>query len=173
MSMFFTFRNLRSIILLCFYIGAEVSLQDAELSVLEGDSNTTATVELCVILTDTKGGLHRDVVLSLSTTEETASMQYNLFSDSIVPTIAMFNAGEQDFLPLTNQELVIASTVIEGESVCTNITVVGDDILEANETFTVFVAVNNSNDRIIGPITATVIIIQDGDGGLYCIDMVM
>ena len=55
------------------HAGATVALQTpTDISTPEGNNGETMTVNLCVRLTNTMGGLQRDVVLNLSTVEVTA-----------------------------------------------------------------------------------------------------
>ena len=51
--------------------GATVLLNETDIVVQEGDSNTT--VDICVVLEDDMGGLERDIVLNLMTVPETAN----------------------------------------------------------------------------------------------------
>ena len=63
--------------------------------------------------------------------------------------------------------IIIPNATTVGEAVCTNITILGDDIKEGNETFTITVLVI-SPDSIRGPNTTTITIVDDGDCK-YCI----
>ena len=57
--------------------------------------------------------------------------------------------------------LTIPSTTAVGNSVCRDITVIDDMIVEENETFNITVETSDSNDIIMGPSTATVTIIDN------------
>lgn len=69
-----------------------------------------------------------------------------------------------DFQPLQGVLLTIPSAATPGAVVCQAITVIGDDIMEEDESFTVTVTPQNSNDDITGSTTVTITIPDDGDG---------
>ena len=56
------------------------------------------------------------------------------------------------------------STSVEGDTVCQQYTIIGDDVMEEDETFTVSVSAVNSIDIIDGTDQVTVII-NDDEGG--------
>lgn len=66
-----------------------------------------------------------------------------------------------DFYSLVNQRLTIPPATLRGQSVCQPVTIFGDDVLEANETFTITISLTNSNDRLLGPNTTLVTILND------------
>ena len=63
----------------------------------------------------------------------------------------------------TSQFLTIPSLATVGNSVCHQITIIGDDIAEVDETLTIAISVANSNDVINGSDIITVTIL-DNDG---------
>jgi len=52
--------------------GATISLEATELSIMEGNDEDTTTGDLCLRLDNSEGGLERDVVLILTSSEGTA-----------------------------------------------------------------------------------------------------
>lgn len=72
--------------------------------------------------------------------------------------------GERDYEPLANAMLSIPSSTMQGASVCRNVTIIGDDAQEGDETFMVIISLVNPLDSIMGPDTVTVTIKDDGDG---------
>ena len=62
---------------------------------------------------------------------------------------------------MKRQQLTIPSTTAVGNSVCRDITVIDDMIVEENETFNITVETSDSNDIIMGPSTVTVTIIDN------------
>ena len=69
-----------------------------------------------------------------------------------------------DFQPLQGVLLTIPSAALPGTVVCQTITVIGDDIMEEDEFFTVTVSPQNTNDDIAGSTIVTITIPDDGDG---------
>ena len=69
-----------------------------------------------------------------------------------------------DFQPLQGVLLTIPAAASPGTLVCRSITVIGDDIMEGDESFTVTVSPQNANDDITGSVTVTITIPDDGDG---------
>ena len=63
----------------------------------------------------------------------------------------------------TNLNPTIPSSTAEGDSVCIDITIVGDDIVEGEESLILNVSVANTNDVIDGGDIVTVTI-EDNDG---------
>ena len=55
-------------------------------------------------------------------------------------------------------------SVMEGDVICQSVTVIGDDIMEGNETFTVVMTPENDLDDIIGSSSVTITILTDADG---------
>ena len=85
-------------------------------------------------------------------------------------------AGANDFSSLANEVLTILTTAAVSTTVCLNITVPDDIMVEDNETFTITVETSNLNDVIMGPSTATVTIVdndskstQHGVKGIVCV----
>ena len=74
----------------------------------------------------------------------------------------LFASDSDDFQPLSNQMLTIPPSTPVGNSICQPITILGDDIDEENETFSVIVFAA-SPDNITSPDTVTVTIV-DADG---------
>ena len=82
---------------------------------------------------------------------------------STVILVPFSYAGANDFSLLANEFLTIPSTAAVSTTVCHDITVPADMIVEDNETFTISVETSNPNNVIMGPSTATVTIV-DNDG---------
>ena len=69
-----------------------------------------------------------------------------------------------DFI-LLEREVVVPSTTAQGEGVCVAaITILGDDIVEGNETFRVTIQPINPNDIISTSGNTSTITIDDDDG---------
>lgn len=73
-------------------------------------------------------------------------------------------ADSNDFVELDNLLLTIPSSSVVGDSTCQSVTIVGDDVLESDEIFTVILYPMNPEDSITGSNTSTVTILNDGDG---------
>ena len=58
-------------------------------------------------------------------------------------------------------------SVMKGDSVCQTITIIGDDIMEGNESFTVIMTPVNDLDDIIGSTSVTILILLDEDGKIF------
>lgn len=77
-------------------------------------------------------------------------------------------------LPIDNSDYVPLSEVIVGfptnpspmvgSVICQTITIIGDDVMEENETFAVVMTPENDFDDIIGLASVTITIPADGDG---------
>ena len=65
--------------------------------------------------------------------------------------------------------LTFPSTSVVGDTVCQQYTIIGDDVKEADETFTVSVTPANSIDIIDGADQVTVTITDDGDRELWSV----
>lgn len=63
------------------------------------------------------------------------------------------------------ETLVISSSAVQGSRVCLPLVIIGDNVVEGNETFDVILAVNSMQDLIAGPSTVSVTILDD-DGRL-------
>ena len=61
----------------------------------------------------------------------------------------------------TNPTLTIPSSTAVGNSVCHQITIIGDDIVEGDETLIITISVANTNDVINGSDVVTVTILDD------------
>ncbi len=61
---------------------------------------------------------------------------------------------------------IIPSTTRSIDLACYNLTIIGDDDQELNETFMVTASTINDADQIYGSDTVTITILQDGDGTL-------
>ena len=70
-------------------------------------------------------------------------------------------SGTSDFSPLANEVLVIPSTAAVSNSVCRDVNVTDDIIVEDSEAFTITIETSNPNDVIMGPSTAIVTIVDD------------
>ena len=75
--------------------------------------------------------------------------------------IAFSFSGVSDFIPFANEVLRIPSTTAVGNSVCRDITVTDDMIVEGSETFTITVEITDPTDVVVGPNTAVIIIGDD------------
>ena len=70
-------------------------------------------------------------------------------------------SGASDFSPLANEVLLIPFTTAISNSVCRDVNVTDDMIVEDNETFTITIETSNPNDVIMGPSIAIVTIVDD------------
>lgn len=77
-------------------------------------------------------------------------------------------ADESDYVPLSDVIVSFPSnpTLPIGSTICQTISIIGDDIREDNETFTVVMAPEYDLDQIIGSSSVTITITDDGDGKL-------
>ena len=71
-----------------------------------------------------------------------------------------------DYVPLSDVILGFPASpsLQEGSSVCQTVTIIGDDIMEPDETFTVIMTPENSMDVIMGSTAVTITIPDDQDG---------
>ena len=69
-------------------------------------------------------------------------------------------------MPLSEVIVIFPSnpTLPHGSSVCQTISIVGDNVMEEDETFTVVVVPINNLDEITGPSSVTITISDEGDG---------
>ena len=72
-------------------------------------------------------------------------------------------SGASDFSPLANEVLLIPSTTAISNSVCRDVNVTDDMIVEDSEIFTITMETSNPNDVIMGP-SAAIVNIVDDDG---------
>ena len=72
-------------------------------------------------------------------------------------------ADEDDYVPLVDHPLIIPAQSTAGNIQCTMYQVLGDDIREAEETFTISFGTENENDEISAVTMVTVTIPNDGD----------
>ena len=89
-------------------------------------------------------------------------VSWNLYMKLIERTFILFlyPADNSDFEPLSNQILTILPTTPFGSPVCQQITIIGDNVDEDDETFTITTSVTSPN-TITFPSTATVTIVDD------------
>ena len=89
-------------------------------------------------------------------------MVFCSFNTGLFP---LFASDSDDFEPLSNlmRNISPASPVV-----CQPITILGDDILEENETFSVIVSMT-SPDSVTSPDTVTVTIIDDDGRFVECV----
>ena len=84
-------------------------------------------------------------------------------------TPCYYYTDNSDYVPLS--EVVIGfpaePSVMKGDSVCQTITIIGDDIMEGNESFTVIMTPVNDLDDIIGSTSVTILILLDEDGKIF------
>ncbi len=76
-------------------------------------------------------------------------------------------AGNDDYVPLIDQELVISFSIPPGEDVCQVLTIIGDAYEELNETFRVTFGPHptlNPEDIIMGPTSVMITMVDNGDG---------
>lgn len=78
--------------------------------------------------------------------------------------VRYYYIDENDFIPLTEVQFIVPSASQLNQDVCFDLSVNGDEIREADETFMVTVTMGNSNDIIVGSNTVTVTIEDDNDG---------
>ena len=74
--------------------------------------------------------------------------------------LILYPADSSDFEPLSNQILTILPTTPIGSPVCQQIIIIGDNVDEDDETFTITTSVISPN-TITFPSTATVTIVDD------------
>ena len=60
---------------------------------------------------------------------------------------------------------MIPSSTVQGSRVCHPLAIIGDDVVEMNETFTILLVEDSLQDVVAGPSTASVTILDD-DGRL-------
>ena len=73
---------------------------------------------------------------------------------------SLFASGSGDFLPLFNQTLTIPPTTPVGNFACQQVTILGDTVVEDDETFTIMASVANP-DIITQPVTVNVTLMDD------------
>ena len=75
-------------------------------------------------------------------------------------------ADESDYVPLLDVILGFPADpfLSEGSTVCQTISIIGDDVMEADETFTIVATPVMNIDVIIGPATVTITIANGDDG---------
>ena len=75
-------------------------------------------------------------------------------------------ADESDYVPLLDVILGFPADpfLSEGSTVCQTVSVIGDDVMEADETFTIVATPVMNIDVIIGPATVTIAIANGDDG---------
>jgi len=74
------------------------------------------------------------------------------------------HVGSDDFTPLEPTALTFPATSEVGDTVCQQYTIIGDNVREADETFTISVTAVNSVDIITNQEVVSVTITDDGDG---------
>ena len=76
------------------------------------------------------------------------------------------SADESDYVPLSDVVLGFPAdpSLMEGSTVCQTVSIIGDSLLEGDETFTVVATPERSVDVIIGSATVT-LTIPNGDDG--------
>ena len=72
--------------------------------------------------------------------------------------------GLDDFEAFENRALVIPSATRVDEAVCSTINILGDDVRESDEVFSIMAATADPNDSIVGLNSFTITIIDNGDG---------
>lgn len=73
-------------------------------------------------------------------------------------------ADESDYIPLVNQEFIIPASSSVDESHCFAFQIRGDRIHESDETLSIVIHTENSDDVISGESTVDICILDDGDG---------
>ena len=80
----------------------------------------------------------------------------------------MCNSGPADFVLLAS-EVVIPSTTVQGQGVCVAaVAILGDNIVEGNETFQLMIQPTNPLDMVSTGRNTTTITIVDDDGKHQC-----
>ena len=78
----------------------------------------------------------------------------------------MCTLGTVDFM-LLEREVVILSTTVQGQGVCvTAIDILGDTIVEGNETFQLMIQPTNPLDMVVADRSTVTVTIVDDDGKL-------
>ena len=119
-----------------FLSAANVTLEEAVYMVNESD----AYVMVCAVLTE--GELERDITVYVSTSDDTA-------------------LSPGDYTALANFPLTFYSGDPMGTSRCTNVTIIDDDIIEPDQSFSVLLS---STDPVyITPTSQAQVVIIDND----------
>ena len=75
-----------------------------------------------------------------------------------------FNAESDDFILPSSQSIIFPSSAVVNDEMCLQFQIIGDDLREDNETFTVLLESENRLDMIVGDITQIpVTILNDQD----------
>ena len=184
-----------SSIVYCFTsLGATLSIQETEITITEGTSGQICIVlenfgdgldrSIFITLSTNSGTAGKYtcffrvcVILSTAITSQANVVPNNawctpytftllLFIDIIFSDLYSHFSDISDFSPLANEVLTIPSTLGASSSVCHDIIVLDDTIVEDSEIFTITVETATPNDMIMGPSTAIVTIADDD--GKYC-----
>ena len=89
-------------------------------------------------------------------------------------SVSFSHADENDYVPLLGETVRFPanSDLPLGTTTCQNVSIIGDDIREENETFTVIVTPENNLDKVNGIQNITITIQDDGDGNSISILMI-
>ena len=64
-------------------------------------------------------------------------------------------------MPPSSQSIIFPSSAAEGDSMCLQFQIIGDDFKEADETFNVLLNTENSFDIVVGDVSQIPITIED------------
>ncbi|XP_064397091.1 uncharacterized protein LOC135343969 [Halichondria panicea] len=121
---------------------ATLGFQETAIMVDEGNFNMSMQLEVCV-----------ELILE-------AGQELERLVNGSAITVANTASAGQDFLPLT-QSLSFDSTNRNGDLFCFEVTIIGDDTIEQNETFRI--KLTSSTEDTVDPKEVTITLIHDGD----------
>ena len=131
-----------------------VEFLQLSLAVGEGDGE----VEVCVII---RGQTERNISVTVSAMSGTASGRHARFHIIVnEPVIISINISDEDFHTFTT-DLTYTPSLDRNQTLCVNITIMDDSILENEEDFTVSISSTDSS-VITGPPSTISIIDNDG-----------
>ena len=122
-------------------------------TVSEGDGQ----VEVCVIL---RGQTERDITVTVTTMSGTASGRQETLSIEVHKKYYLLTISDADFSSLT-AGLTFTQSLDLNQTLCVNITILEDDILETSENFAVLVS---STDSSVATGSPSTVVITDNDG---------
>lgn len=139
--------------------GAILRVQNASISVMEQDVDTS--IQACVVLSVT-AALERDVHVQVAQTLSTASMNhtYTFCQTHFYPDLSI-NVGSMDVgsEPLPNITFAVGS--VDESIQCVTVVIVGDEIVENSEMFSLQFMAVHEQDEFTAPNTAVITILDD------------
>ena len=87
-----------------------------------------------------------------------------------------FNAENDDFILPSSQSIIFPSSAVVNDEMCLQFQIIGDDLREDNETFTVLLESENQLDMIVGDITqipVTILNDQDRESHTCIVNMLL